>query len=242
MTPAYFNRALATILALCVVAALCSCQRLRVRPKLKDIEWVIVDCHDVGFRHQWVSKLDPEADGELISQLIAAVNNSTRSGASESAEDGFIVFKLKARGVIAFNFTAWRAKGVEIRPGYLSPTLPKLLNRVGKEKIGWKRGDSLPDVGIKEMQVWQYGDLVMAFDARSPSFASLLSAGSEMLKVVDPRICTQDGRQENPMQLARHQGSPQFVLFLQERVKMYKLVVWLRTSLTSNTRRSLLRS
>lgn len=89
MTPAYFNGALRTILALCVAAALCSCQRLRVRPKLEDIEWVIVDCHKVGVNRSWIAKLAPDTHSGLVKEIIAAINHArrgdpTKTGASAS--------------------------------------------------------------------------------------------------------------------------------------------------------------
>ncbi len=216
-------------LALGVGALLTSCRGRNVPPEMEEIEWVIVDCHREGLWQQWVAKLDPRADAEVIRQLIAAINSAKWKGESESGGYGFVVFKVKQNGIRAFNFVAWfREREVEIRPGYWSRTLPKILNRMGQQRIGWDRDASLPDAGMKEIQVWQYGDVLAVLGPGSPGFAAVEPAAREVLRSTDPRASDFGAAQGDPREAAYHQRTPQFLVFFDKPADLYKLVLWHR--------------
>jgi len=217
----------AIMLGFCAMLGVSSCRRLNVRAKLEDIEWVIVACHSEGFCKQWVSKLTPETDAELIEQLIAAINAAKWKGESDTGGDGFIVFKLKRGGVQAFNLVPWAGqRDVEIRPGFWSRSLAEPVNRIGEQKAGWRKGDSIPDLRVKEIQVRRYGKLVGALGPDSPSFTRLLEPVSQILRAFDPRWCMPNWEQGNPVHASRYQQLPQFILLLENPIPMYKLVVW----------------
>lgn len=217
------------MLGFCVMLGVSSCRRLNVRANLEDIEWVIVACHSEGFDRceQWVSKLTPDADAHVVRQLIAAINGAEYRGETETGGDGFVVFKLKGAGVQAFNFVPWAGEPqLEIRPGFRSKGLVNVLRMIGHHKIGWNRDDSLPKVKVKQIHVWQYGERIAVIRPDSPSFAPLAAAASEILKAFDPRWCMPNVSPRDPTLVASSQGAPQFILFLEEPLNMYKLIVW----------------
>jgi hypothetical protein len=214
-------------LLLCWIVLISSCRRLKVGAELEDIEWVVIACHTEGFRKQWVAKLTPESDGRLIARLVAAINGARRiRETSATGGDGFIVFKLKRDGVRSFNFVPWDyGREVEIRPAYSSGALGALLEEVANQRIGWKTGDSLPGLKIKEIQVRQAGTPMRVFRPGSRSFDRLLDGASEVLKAFDPRWCMPNYDQGNVVDSSGYQKSPQFVFLLEKPTPMYKLVV-----------------
>jgi hypothetical protein len=216
-----------TLLVLIPVLSLVSCRRPNVRAGLSDIEWVIVDCHHPGLKHRWVAKLTPQTDSHLIEELIAAVNTTTYRGETESGDYGFLVFKVKGNGIRGFNFVSWdEGPEIEIRPGYWSAKLYDALERMTKQQSGWRTDDSLPDMSVMGIKVWHYGDLVTVFRPDSPCFAVLASAAMEVFKSVDPRMCVMGGTQVDPRLRVEHQGSPQFLFFLEKPVDLYNLTAW----------------
>lgn len=234
MTNVRLSSLAALTLVTCVLIGVSRCQRfdrrtpggLKVEASPADIEWVIVDTHDVGVGGHWVAKLTPRTNGKLIQDLIAGIESAVVKENSETASDGFIVFKFKRNGIQAFNFVEFSGPGVEIRPRFWSHTLGHPLKKIHKEKIGWKRQDSLPDVKVKQIHVWQYERRLNVISRESPSFAPLLAAGSEILKAFDPRWCMANVMWSDPTQSARFQGAPQFIFVLEEPLDMYKLIVW----------------
>jgi hypothetical protein len=215
---------------LCMLVFLGSCRPRNLPPELGEVEWLIVDCHDDGIVRAWISKLSPQDDAGLIEEFIASVRAAKWRGPSKSGDYAFLVFKLKRGGIKAFNFVAWGgdAPELEIRPGYWSRTMPKILDRIRDEKVGWRRGDSLPLARIVEIQVWQYGNLVTGFLAHQREFAPLTSAATEVLKRVDPRACTFGGEQADPRYAAEHQPEPQFIVFFEKPLELYKLIPYFR--------------
>lgn len=229
MTSPKTRPAAVLLLTLCLGISLLSCRRLRVGGDIEDIEWVIITCHTEGFPKPWVSRLTPKENGGLIRELLDAIHSARWKGGSGTAGDGFIVFKLKGSGIRSYNFAPWEPGGeVEIRPGFRSKDLARLLTRIGDEEAGWRRGDSIPGIKVRAIEVWQYGRTVTEFAADSSSFAPLLAAVSEVLKAFDPRLCMPNLARRDPRQVALYQGAPQFVVLLEEPLDMYKLVVWWR--------------
>jgi hypothetical protein len=220
---------MAIIIGLSVIFSLSSCRRLKVGADFDEIEWVVVTCHTEGFHKPWVAKLTPKSDAKLIRQLMEAIHAARWRGASEAGGEGFIVFKLKGGGVRSFNFAPWESgQGVEIRSGFRSRELAKVLETIGDGETGWRRDDSLPELKVRAIEVWQYGRKVTELAPDSPSFASLLPAAMEALKTLDPRLCMPALARRDPRQVALHQGAPQFILSLEEPLDMHKLVVWRR--------------
>ncbi len=223
------RRVQTVILGVSVILGTASCRRLKVGADLEEIEWVIITCHTEGFRNPWVAKLTPNDNAKVIGQLVEAIHSANWRGESETAGEGFLVFKVKGRGIRAFNFAPWEmGRGIEIGFGFRSRELAEVLEKIGNEEIGWRKDDSLPEIKVNTISVWQYGREVTELAAGSPSFASLLSAASEALKTLDPRLCMPELVRRDPRQVALYQGAPQFILSLEEPLEMYKLVVWWR--------------
>ena len=218
----------ALALALCAILLLNSCRRLNVGAHLEDLEWVVIACHTEGFWNQWVAKLTPETDAQLIAQLMGAINGAKWvRETSETGGDGFIVFKLRGGGIRTFNFVPWDLETeVEIRPGFSSRELHPLLEKIARQKIGWNKGDSLPQLTVKQVQVRQVGRPVEVFPPNSPSFARLLAAASPLLKAFDPRWCMPNYEEGNPVRASRYQKVPQFAFLLEKPIPMHKLIVW----------------
>jgi len=233
MTNVRLSSLAALTLVTCVLLGASQCQRfhprtpggLKVEASPADIEWVIVDTHDVGVGGQWVAKLTPHTDRKLIKELIASINIAVHGEQMSCASEGFVVFKIKGGGIEDFNFADIGSGPVEIRPGFWSRRLAGPLRKIAAEKIGWNRDHSLPRVKVKRIDVWQYESPVTAFRPDSPSFAPLVAAASEILKALDPRWCMQDPDVGDPRRVAAYQGAPQFILFLEKPLKMYKLIM-----------------
>ncbi len=223
----YLHGALPTIVGLCLAVALCSCERLRVPPKLADIEWVIVDCHKVGVDRSWIAKLAPRTHSRLIKGIIAAINHARRGDPTKTSGESFILFKMKGRGIQTFNFVTWgeeRAQ-VEIKPCFFSSRLVRLLKTIEEQKIGWKTDDLFPEMRVREIEVREYGRPPRAFRQDSPLFAPLLSATREILNAFDPRVCIERLFQGDPAKVSCYEGSTQLILWLEEPVEMCRLTV-----------------
>jgi hypothetical protein len=207
-----------------------SCRRQPSPPELEETEWVIVDCHTDGIIRAWISKLSPLEDADLIKELNASIRTAEWRGPCSSGDYAFIVYKLKRGGIKAFNFVAWTGDQpeLEIRPGYWSRTMPKILDKIRNEKVGWTRGDSLPLARIVGIQVWQYGNLVTGFLPHMPEFAPLASAATEVLKRIDPRACTFGGEQADPRYVAEHQPEPQFIVAFEKPLDLCKLIPYFK--------------
>ena len=214
------------ILAVLMLVFVGSCRKQPSPPELEDTEWVIVDCHNDGILRAWISKLSPQDDADLIEELNASIRTAECKWPSDSGDYAFIVYKLKQGGIKAFNFVAWAGSmpDLEIRPGYWSRTMPKILDRIRNEKVGWTRDDTLPLAQIVEIQVWQYGNLVTGFLPHMPEFAPLASAATEVLNRIDPRACTFGGAQADPRYVAEHQPEPQFIVAFEKPLDLYKLI------------------
>jgi len=222
-------------LAFCALVCLMSCQRrdsgatdrLSVGAKLHDIEWVIVDTHDLGVGGQWVAKLTPQANAELIEELINAIENAAPGEPIELAPLGSLVFKLKAGGIRAFGFCdVSPARQVQIESGFFSRAFGRAVLKIAQNKIGWEKDNSLPEVKVNEVKVWRYGQFITALSPSSRGFHRLAEAACEVLEGFDPRVCAQEpivGR--DPREVAWYQGEPQFTFFLDKPLEMYKLTV-----------------
>ena len=204
-----------------------SCRRLNVGADLEDIEWVIVACHAEGFLQQWVAKLTPTSDRTLIARLMASINVAREVGpTSETAGDGFIVFKLKPAGIRAFNVVPWGGdREVEIRPAYLSSDLGRLLRRIGNDRVGWATGDSFPEFQVNEIRVHEAGRPMRSFDPGSGSYRPLADAAAEVVQAFDPRWCEPNYEHGEPALSSRHQRVPMFIFLLEKPIQLSKLVV-----------------
>jgi len=222
-------------LAFCALVCLMSCQRrdsgatdrLSVGAKLHDIEWVIVDTHDLGVGGQWVAKLTPQANAELIEELINAIENAAPGEPLSLDPGGWVVFKLKGGGIRAFNFCQVVAgEEVQIEPWFFSRAFGRAVIKIARKEIGWDKDNSLPRVKVTEVKVWRYGEFITALSPSSRGFDRLAEGACEVLEGFDPRVCAQEptmGR--DPRESAYYQGEPQFTFSLEKPLDMYKLSV-----------------
>ena len=201
--------------------------RLAVHARFGDIEWVIVDTHQMGVGGQWVAKLTPESDSRIIKELIHAIESAAPGEPTKAEAVGFVVFKLKGGGIQAFNFSdVTRGRPVEVRYGFWSASLGPVLTRIRDGKIGWNRDNSLPKVKVSRIDVWQYGGYIESFRENSAHFGRLMEPLSAILLAFDPRRCTQEiGWGQDPRQNAAYQGAPQFILDLEKPLDMYRLTL-----------------
>jgi hypothetical protein len=193
---------------------------------MKNIEWVMVDCHETSVAFPWVAKIMPNRHAELVRELLGAIRKAKRGAATMSEGDCFIVFKMKGGGVQGFNFVAWEGEPkVEIKPGFFSAKLPALLERIQEGRVGWGADGSLGEVRVKQIELRQDGEGVASFASHSPGFAGLVSAAVEVVNAVDPRICTQDPPQGDFAKSVEDRGNVQFIVSLQEPVQVNKVIV-----------------
>ncbi len=212
--------------ALCAAIALRSCGRLRVPGRMKNIEWVMVDCHEESVASPWVARITPGRHPELVGELLGAIRKAKRGPPTKSEGDCFIVFKVKGGGVQGFNFVAWEGEPeIEIKPGFFSRKLPALLKRIQQGRIGWETDGSVGEVRVKQIELRQDGERVASFGPDSPWFARLVPAAQEVVKAVDPRICTQDPPEGDLAKSVEDGGYVQFTVTLQEPVRVSKVTV-----------------